>query len=197
MGDRIVEQGQGYVIALSDEATTSVPYVSSDRQDGDRNYGFVDLRDQPDLVEQIPEAKKSEGLADLLRAINSKNSLLMSIGCECGLFYQEVGQDGDPNCYIGSYVDITYRNSDTIRDSQPLIDLARLLLDQVRLDTPLLIRFDMIVEPIRHFFGQPNRFALQLRPIGFGQSEPEAWEAFDLATFALAMAVRRFHEQNM
>ena len=195
MADEILKQGRGYMISQSDIAATAVPYGPADREDGDRNYGFVDLRDQPDLVDEIPEAKKSDGLAELLRAINAPGSALMSIGCECGAFSQEAAQEGGPTRYIGSYVAITFRDPGRNSEPKALIDLARAILGRVRIDERHIVTFEMILEPLKHFFGRSGCFELLVKPAGRGRCDQEAWEAFDHVTFATAAAIRRLQEE--
>lgn len=78
--DEIIEQGPGYTIAITDEAGTLTNYSACVRPDGSINHGFLDLRDQPELVERVPEAAKSEGLAEILRVANSKGSPFFTIG---------------------------------------------------------------------------------------------------------------------
>ena len=67
--DRIVEQGPGYTIAISDVAGTLVPYLPAPRPDGSSNHGWTDLRGRPDLVNQIPEAARSAALSRILTVI--------------------------------------------------------------------------------------------------------------------------------
>ena len=76
--DTIIRRGPGFVIAQSDVAETLIPYSGSLRRDGDINHGFKDLRGRPELVDEIPEAKKSKGLANLLRVIAHTASPFMS-----------------------------------------------------------------------------------------------------------------------
>jgi hypothetical protein len=84
--DTIIMQGPGYTIAQTDTAATTLPYGPANRPDGRRNHGYVDLRDRPELVSEIPEVQGSQGMQAILRAPNSPESPLMSIGCERGTF---------------------------------------------------------------------------------------------------------------
>jgi len=52
----------------------------------------------------------------------------------------------------------------------------------------------MIIEPLRTFFGFPNRYLLSVRPSGYGHTEEEAWQAFNHVTLATAEAIRRLRD---
>ena len=86
MVDTIVMQGPGYTIARTDDVGTAVPYGGFDRPDGERNHGFIDLRDRPEVAASIPEAQDSNGMQAILLALNARGSRFMSLGCARGLF---------------------------------------------------------------------------------------------------------------
>ncbi len=86
MDDEILMRGFGFLIARSQVPETQVPYRYREREDGSINHGFVDLRDNPNAVSKIPEAKKSEDLTILLTTVAQVNSPLMSAICEVGCF---------------------------------------------------------------------------------------------------------------
>jgi hypothetical protein len=86
MQAEILYQGPGYTIARTDTPETLVPYEPARRRNGDMNYGWIDLRDRPERVQDVPEAARSEGLSKVLRMIADPVSQIMSIGCECQAF---------------------------------------------------------------------------------------------------------------
>ena len=49
-----------------------------------RNYGFVDLREQPNLVKAIPEAAESSALCAVLTDIARPSGSIMTLGCDLG-----------------------------------------------------------------------------------------------------------------
>lgn len=189
MADTVLHEGPGFVIARSDEWGPTVPYPAAQHEDG-RNHGFADLRDRPGLVALIPEAKKSDGLAELLRAINTPGSPLMSVGCECALFDLEAPQDGEPTCYVGGYIDVTFREAARNADSEALVTLAKTILDGVPGSEEHHVAFAMFVQPLRLFFGLPGLYGLMMKPQGYGRSVSQAWQAFDHAAFGIATAIR-------
>ena len=182
MTERIVQEGPGFVIVQTDHWGPAVPYPGFEHEDGDRNHGFTDLRDRPDLVASIPEAQKSMGLAALLRAINEPCSPLMSLGCECAYFDQEG--------YVGGYIDVTFRDPRRNADPKALIGLATSILTGVPGNEVHYMSFAMVVEPLKLFFNLPGRYGLMMKPQGHGRLAADAWRAFDHAALALAGAVR-------
>lgn len=86
MSVTIIAQGPGYTIARTDDAGTTIPYGEVDRPDGQRNYGFIDLRDHPELATAIPEAQDSVGMQAILRALNAPGFRFLSLRCARALF---------------------------------------------------------------------------------------------------------------
>ena len=185
--ETLIEKGKDYTITTGDEPTTRVPHSAEKREDGSENYGFVDLRNRPELVDEIREAKKSEGLAAILRAANSPRSMLMTFGCECCLLENPTR---GPYC-VGSFVDITYRDHLLNNDSNNLVALARLIQADIRRIDQRAIWYRMIVMPLFEFFGWPNRYELMLKVFGRGRSPRKAWSAFDRGAAEVAIAIQR------
>jgi len=187
-----VEEGPGWRIDEDDHPHTVVPYYGVVHEDGARNHGFVDLRDQPELAEHIPELSRSPGLTDFVKAVNERGSPLMSIGCDCGLFPVDDARPGEPTCYIGSYVDVTFRDASRNAVATNLVNLAKVLLARVAVSQQHHFNFHMIVERLKGFWGLPGRYSLMVKTCGFGRSEENAWDALDHAAFAMAAACRNY-----
>jgi hypothetical protein len=181
MGLTIIERGQGYEIYRSDSADSIAPYSPEKRDDGSENYGFKDLRDQPELVDSIPEASKSNGLAEILRAANSPGSEIMTLGCECVL--------NDRENYVGSYVSIAFRASERNKPDS-LASLGSQFMKKVRVKEPHEIRIALFVQPLRDFFGAANCFELMLKVFGYGATPERAWAALEHGALASSVAIR-------
>ena len=69
MEPTILFQEPGVTIVFDPVAHTLAPYWHSERPDG-TNYGFVDLRDRPELVDSIPEVRADPALRSLIAALN-------------------------------------------------------------------------------------------------------------------------------
>ena len=183
--ETLIEEGEDYTITIGDRPTTGVPYSPEKREDGSENYGFLDLRNRPDLVDEIPEANKSKGLAAILRAANAPYSILMTFGCECELF--ETASNRGP-FYVGSFVNITYRDHLLNNNCDNLITLAQLIQGGIRRVDKGTIWYRMIAMPLFKFFDWPDRYELMLKVFGRGNSERAAWKAFERGAMAAARA---------
>ncbi len=194
MAMTILHQGPGYTIAQEDVVHTAVPYGPVGHEDGDLNHGFVDLRDRPDWAASVPEAQRHPGFVALLVAVNEPGSCLMSIGCECSLFEVTPATEGGFTCYVGSYIDVIFRDPARGASAGGLVDLARALVRGVPVSREHHCCFEMIVQPLGAFFDVEGGHAPQLKSLGYGSSSDEAWAAFDHATFALAAAIRGLNQ---
>jgi hypothetical protein len=186
-----VIEGPGYSITQTDEAEVSIPYVPQDRSDGNRNYGFRDLRDHPELVSEIPEARNSPGMQAILRALNSSDSSLMSLGCERTVHRLPEATGDDPSFVVVSYIGVAYRNLAQSAEPDNLIEVAKELLPGILGAGGHLLRFNFTVEPLRSFFGDDGRFALMIKPFGYGDSPDVAEAAWNYAAQKLADALAR------
>lgn len=70
-----------------------VPYGGSGEihDDGDANYGFVDIKGNNDLLLEIPELKRDHRLMSLVKMINAPHTGLFTIGCVSGPVCDENG----------------------------------------------------------------------------------------------------------
>lgn len=190
MNDEIVMRGFGFLIARAQLAETQVPYAYQEREDGSINHGFIDLRDKPNSVSLIPEAKKSEGLANLLTTVADVNSPLMTAICEAGCF-DSGPESEDYKFNVGGFVNLMFRQAVLNRDEERMLNLAIYVLEGIPLFSRYVREYDFTIEPLKKFFDEEGCYALQCKTLGHGRTEDEAWLAFDSGTQALADAVSR------
>ena len=186
MTDTIIMQGPGYTIAQTDVAGTAVPYGPFGHPDGSQNYGFMDLRDHPERATAIPEAQSSSGMQAILQAVNAPGFRFMSLGIERALFPLANAKPGEPTWLCGSYIQVAYRDSALNRNPKRFIALSQRILRDVPSSNEHHIGFEMIVEPLRSFFGEEGCHALMVKPLGYGGSEAAALAAWEYAATAVA-----------
>lgn len=187
-GREIILQGDGFSIVKLKEPGTMVPYPARPiLRDGRLNYGWLDLRGRPDLVDQVPEAREIAALAKLLRVLATSPSI-MSSACEHGVFYRE---GLDPPWQGGSFVVVEFLEEEHNTNSDRFIELARFVLGGIKPTDAHHIAFDMIIEPLKYFFGRFDCFALMIRPLGFGATEEQAAAALAYALDAVAESLQR------
>ncbi len=170
MDDEILYHTPLYTIARSFAAETSVPYGPVERPNGDIKHGWIDLRDAPERVATIPEAQRSEGFADLLRVISDPVSKIMSSACECAAF--DHGQDVKSRRWqVGGFVMVMYKEAEQNTDPQNLVNLAGLIVTGVKPADAYQISYEMIIEPLRGFFGRTDCYALMMKPMATDQTK--------------------------
>lgn len=193
MQTEILDQGPGWVIARNNTPGTLVPYGPAQRPSGAVNYGWIDLRDHPERVAFVPEAARSEALSKLLRVISDPGSKVMSIGCECAAAERPKEED-NPRWQVGGYVAVAFKDADLSCDPQKLVNVAYFILSGIGPSSEYHIGFELIVEPLKFFFGRTDCHALVIKPLGRGNDEPQAWAAFEHAVGAVAGAIEKGRE---
>ncbi len=187
---KILRQGPGFTIARSFIPGALVPYNAVDHNDGYRNHGYIDLRGSPELVYKIPEARKSTGLSAILKVIAHPKSALMTCGCECYLFDCGEGDD-QPRFLAGGYISVMFKSAEKNRNIKAIQDIAAYILNGISGAPQHHIVYEMILEPLKLFFGDSDCFALMLKPLGFGDTKEQAWASFEHASNSIAVSLCR------
>jgi hypothetical protein len=149
MNDEIIERDRSCTIVRSSTPSGAVPYDRFPHEDGNINYGWVDLSGHPERVALIPEAARSPGLSAMLRAVADPRSQLMSAACDCAAFNRG---SQHPAWEVGGYITVMYQDGDKNVDSNKLIELARQIRDRIQVDPRCWVLVQFIVEPITRFF---------------------------------------------
>ena len=91
-----------------------VPYggADEDRPDGSRNFGFKNLRSNPEEIEVIPEAQNVPALKNALRVLNAPESPFFTIGCEKAL------QKNDLGYQVNGYLEFAFNYCELVADAQ-------------------------------------------------------------------------------
>jgi len=91
-----------------------IPYGSSaeNREDGDANYGFKDIKGNIALLLEIPELKQDRMLRSLVQGINAPSTGLFSVGCVSGPV-----DDKNGFRYSG-YVEFSINSASAIADAR-------------------------------------------------------------------------------
>ena len=82
----------------------SIPYPAQARSES-YNYGYVDLKRNPEKVSEIPELQDLQELAELVQTLNRADSIFRTLGCE-----RSLSKSDDPQFRVKlvSYVDIAF-----------------------------------------------------------------------------------------
>jgi hypothetical protein len=113
----------------------------------------------------------------------------MSLGCENGVFLCENQNTDGPKCYVGSYIDLAFR--DPFRNTQEeMVSLASDIIEKRKPEARQWTNFELMIQPMRHFFGS-QAYNLMLKIAAHGRSEDEAWTIFNAQCVAMISALRR------
>ncbi|ASF48382.1 hypothetical protein [Methylovulum psychrotolerans] len=106
---------QAYINQLSfNYKYKGIPYggFGEVRDDGDANYGFKDLKGNNALISDLPELKRDSSLMSLVRAINTHQTGLFSVGCVSDDIEDERGFRN------AGYVEISINSISAITDAR-------------------------------------------------------------------------------
>ena len=190
MTDQILKRGDWWVIGQSDLCSTTIPYRFEERQDGNINHGFIDLRESPELAETIPEAKKSDGLLKLIKTVAQTNSPLMTSACECTIF--DTGRKDYPYSANG-FVFVCFKSEIENANKQNLLNLAGNIIEHLEFTEVIEVNYEFTVEPLLNFFGFKNCFVLELKTIGYGLHAQYAWDNFAKGKMMLAKSIANLY----
>jgi len=198
--EQVASEGPGYCISISDEAITMTHYFGKTPEElaeyGHDRGAFVDLVNAPELIDEIPEIKRSAGLRSMVEAVTGHDSKLCSIGCDVMLFERSLNDDHDSSKpYVGGYVYYVIRNPEKSIHTDAYVDLAGWILGAIPAPPhPLRVSFDFIIEPLKHFYGQQGHHGLMAKAIGYGETAELAWQSFEWASNQIADSIMRHRE---
>jgi hypothetical protein len=98
-----------------------IPYV----RDTTEGCSYMNLRETPEAIEQLPELRKRKPLYDFVKAINAPSSPFQTFGCETWQSPWSHEQLPGFVTRVGSYVDLTFVDTGLCRSQQALRNLVR------------------------------------------------------------------------
>lgn len=96
-----------------DQGGKAIPYGGTGviRDDGDANYGFMNLKGSLARIAEIPELERDEALRDLVLALNQPQSAFATVGCVSGRVDEEEGHR------VSGYVEFAFDSRQGIADA--------------------------------------------------------------------------------
>lgn len=90
-----------------------VPYGRSDeRPDGSKNYGFKSLKEDLNLIADIPEAQDVPALKAALLELNDSASIFFTVGCEKAFSQNDSGH------WVNGYLELAFNYVELVADAQ-------------------------------------------------------------------------------
>ena len=140
-------------LTVSHEAK-SIPYNAGEqREDGAQNFGFIDLKANPEAMLEMAELQGDEALMHLVKFINGPDTGLMTIGCSSGFVTDASG------CRKTGYVEISFTTDEMVVDAQNYF--------------PLFYHFSHALYDAQ--FEEQIHFSWDLMPALFEESEVEGF----------------------
>jgi len=153
----------------------AIPYdTGALRSDGAQNYGFMDLKMFPDLIDRVAELKSDAALLCLVKAINSPETGLMTIGCSSAIIV-------DPEGYRKTgYVEISFTTNQMAEDAQncfPLFYHFSHALSEASFDQNIHFSWDVMPAQFveSDFFGFTIAINLNTRLCDSSEAAEEIW----------------------
>lgn len=149
-----------------------IPYPPVERSEGHSNYGYVDLKRKPELIEGIPELQDTPVLMALVRELNNPRSIVRSLSCEKAL-----SKSADPVfCRkLTSFVRISFEILawNLAKDNYQILfeQFADSAMPEMLSD---LICIEFEVDPASFNDHQKHGWALTIWNSGFGRTDKEA-----------------------
>jgi hypothetical protein len=105
-------QNKPFILELTiNQEFKSVPYRAEHRQDSP-NYGFVNVKGNPDAAARIAEVQDDEALRDAIVRINAQDTAFFTIGCE-----KSFNQDG-AEFWTRGFIDFAFNYCALVADAQ-------------------------------------------------------------------------------
>lgn len=153
-----------------------VPYGPAERDNGDRNHGFSNLKGEPTLVAGIPELQDDPDLMQLVVQINAAHTGLFTVGCVSG----ETSED--QQYWRGGYIELAWNSvahSSGAERYFPLFFHFGRWLDEQKFPHPVGFRWQL--EPAHFFETNSDGFTCTIfvNTAGFDTAERarECWRA--------------------
>ena len=165
----------------ADDPTLALPW-----SDPEGRWEYHDLRNHPEQIASIPEARTLPELREFLVAANAPSSNLQSVKCDTW-FSHEINEEEaiyGAACKFGSYVDVVFHQASPQASFAIHEAFALRLVELIRRAPELPASMEIIIRRA-HFEspGTPPRegFYFTLYVIGYGDDEAEAKQSCGIA----------------
>jgi hypothetical protein len=172
-----------------DDPTLALPW-----SDPEGRFRYYDLRQHPEQIKEIEEAKTFPDLRDFLVAVNAAPSNMQSAKCDAW-FSEELAEEEaifGAKCKFGSYVDIAFHQRPP-QTSFPMHEaFAGRLIDLLKRAPELAAAVEVIIRRA-HFESQENGvregYYFTVYVSGYGEDEQDARQAWGIALRLVGHAI--------
>jgi hypothetical protein len=165
-------------------------------QDAGGAVRYYDLKKDPELISQIPEAARLPELKSLLTRISAADFPLASAKCDAW-FTRELAAEEDvfgAEGKFASYIDLVFAEDESRLSLEKHEALARKLCELLKRVPEIAASIELVIRRCYfHAEGKPdessNGFAITVYVSGFGEDEPEARKRWSIALTLLQHAL--------
>jgi hypothetical protein len=171
------------VECAADDPTVAVPWASADK-----SIFYIDLRDSPDRVNEIPEAVRHTCLAAALLRWNERDASLFTAKCDAWNYRSDMFDANDLEGFDyarGSYIDLLAKNPAIFSSFDASERMLKAGNNAARSISFPAGRTEWILRPAHIFAADVDGFAITLYVWGYGASPEEAASAWSTALLAL------------
>lgn len=151
-----------------------VPYHAVDRGDGGVNYGYMNLRANPALIDFVPELQDSPELLELIKNINLLTGQFQTLGCEKALNTYSHIEETQLALQFCSYVDVAFvdpRLNTTRTNYENLFDCFKGYIAGSQM--PLFLSIKWEIQPTSFLEDHIQGYSVAIWVCGFGATEQE------------------------
>lgn len=160
------------------ENNLAIPYRAIDHDDS-INYGYMDLKANPHLITDVPEAKNWPEMIALLEAINSPASVCHSLGCEKSFSSYSNTEEPHLKTQLVSYIDVAFDSIGLNTDSalfEEMMGAYAMFAQHRQFDR--FVMFDPELTQTNYTRHNINGWCLSIWIGGFGETETQARAAW-------------------
>lgn len=172
----VLWQNSTRTIYVEDSFGPAIPYPPVVHNDFERNYGYVRLKGNLDLVESIPELQGWPEFAQFVRLVNDEQSPAESVGCEIAVF--DIDDDSMVKHRVGAYLDIVFSDIVAAQDVNAYLQVAANIMATAADCECWWSAVEIGLQRLRYLQGAANPLGLMLRITGSGRTVDEARNGF-------------------
>ncbi|HEV3038310.1 MAG TPA: hypothetical protein VHA33_11085 [Candidatus Angelobacter sp.] len=176
-----------YSIELGpDDPTLEFPWASDDGA-----VRYYDLKQHPEMVLNIEEARDHQELSEFLSRINAASSPLQTAKCDVW-FTQEILPEEEifgASCKFACYVDLLFTSGELQTSFEKHEALARDLYNLLQRAPEMAAAMEFTVRRCHYHAGSVDGFCITAYIYGYGDSEEEAAQRWAIALKLLQHAL--------
>ncbi len=177
------------IVYVEDSWGPAVPYPAVDHGNGQMNHGYRRVKGDNDAINSIPEVANFPEYQAFLRAINSTDSAIETVGCE--KLFSPINNHPTIKVNIGSYTDIVFSDFELNSDPKNILYLASIFVEALNGSAAWWSKAEIGIQRLKVLYRCHKPWGLMLRVQGYGRTEEEARMTWGTSLNKLSEAVKK------